>query len=714
MIFNPMTGLGDPATDKTLYDIPIDPGPLDWREVHAFVHGYRLAQRLLQVPVDDLLNAGWELSPKDGGEEIGGRLTTYQRERHFWSRTRDVMIQARTWGGAGVIQWIDDGRPMSEPVDERNIRGILSYTAADAWELQVHTWGDDPRQWWFNQPQSYRYSPFRRGGGTFSLAQDPREWDEERFRSARIIHASRVLPFVGVPVDPRLQNELPGWGDSVLRALRNRLLDMERTFQISAQILYTFADVVLTDPDLMSALEQYDPQNTVGDTTNTNALRRLRAINISRSVLGMMVLGESGSIQKIASPVSGLDALAEIVMFGLASAGYPAIPVTRLFGISPPGGLNGSGEYDHKVYWESLGSLRTHHVQATIERGVRYQLLAKDGPTGGELVPHEYIPRPFVEQTEAERATNEQSLATTEAIHLENRALHPAEARARLKATKNPIWKVDAKYDDELAAPPPGDDLPPLEPPDTTALETLLNGGDQREDDEETSLDIIAPADVRKAVNAGLFAARGAGYPWPAWERNAAGRLANGKPLSQSQLDQLEILLSDPKHPSACYLGGEALLSWLRSLGQPSPDRLDANDPNLADLPDRWSGLEVHLTHRMGEPRHGALLPCHYGDIPGTLAPDGQPVDCYCGPVPDAADVYVIEQVDPTTGAPDELKVMLGFGNPGAAVATYVQAVDTPARFGGFTTVHADELLGWLADRQPEAAANPLEEITAP
>ena len=41
--------------------------------------------------------------------------------------------------------------------------------------------------------------------------------------------------------------------------------------------------------------------------------------------------------------------------------------------------------------------------------------------------------------------------------------------------------------------------------------------------------------------------------------------------------------------------------------------RADANDPNLSDLPDRWSGLELHLTHRMGEPRFGAILHCHYG-----------------------------------------------------------------------------------------------------
>jgi hypothetical protein len=74
-----------------------------------------------------------------------------------------------------------------------------------------------------------------------------------------------------------------------------------------------------------------------------------------------------------------------------------------------------------------------------------------------------------------------------------------------------------------------------------------------------------------------------------------------------------------------------------------------------------------------------------YGYIPGSLGSDGDSVDVYLGPNPQAPWVYIIHQ---TTGASgftqyDEDKVMLGFDSPNHARDAYLVQYDDDRFFGG-------------------------------
>ncbi|MEK7766014.1 MAG: hypothetical protein AAB368_07225, partial [bacterium] len=69
-------------------------------------------------------------------------------------------------------------------------------------------------------------------------------------------------------------------------------------------------------------------------------------------------------------------------------------------------------------------------------------------------------------------------------------------------------------------------------------------------------------------------------------------------------------------------------------------------------------------------------MPHHYGYIRTTEGADGDHVDCYIGPDPDAQDAYVVRQRDPRTGKYDEDKVMLGFGSEAEARAAFLAARD--------------------------------------
>ena len=81
-----------------------------------------------------------------------------------------------------------------------------------------------------------------------------------------------------------------------------------------------------------------------------------------------------------------------------------------------------------------------------------------------------------------------------------------------------------------------------------------------------------------------------------------------------------------------------------------------------------------------------------YGYFKDSLGFDGDGVDCFLGPNPDAEYTYVIKQRQPTTGKFDETKVMVGFDSSKEAKSMYLKHYNNPTFYGGMTTYHKDVL----------------------
>jgi hypothetical protein len=110
-------------------------------------------------------------------------------------------------------------------------------------------------------------------------------------------------------------------------------------------------------------------------------------------------------------------------------------------------------------------------------------------------------------------------------------------------------------------------------------------------------------------------------------------------------------------------------------------------------------GLKVSIENRKGSTRSGVDKDGHewsikmhadYGRIRGSVGADGDLLDCYVGPNPESTRVFVIHQNDPTTGAYDEDKVMLGFDSPEEAKALYLKQYDRPGFFGSMEETDID------------------------
>lgn len=102
-------------------------------------------------------------------------------------------------------------------------------------------------------------------------------------------------------------------------------------------------------------------------------------------------------------------------------------------------------------------------------------------------------------------------------------------------------------------------------------------------------------------------------------------------------------------------------------------------------------GMDISIENKKGSTRSGkdkdghkwsVKMQADYGYIRGTVGKDKDHLDCYVGPDPDSPRVFVIHQNDPTTGAYDEDKVMLGFTSSDEAKALYLKQYDRPGFFG--------------------------------
>lgn len=98
-----------------------------------------------------------------------------------------------------------------------------------------------------------------------------------------------------------------------------------------------------------------------------------------------------------------------------------------------------------------------------------------------------------------------------------------------------------------------------------------------------------------------------------------------------------------------------------------------------------FQGLPVVIETRKGAVRTwqdgqggtGQTTMLHgYGYVEGTQGSDGEEMDCYVGPDPQASMVYVIHQQNPANGIYDEEKAMLGFANEDAARLAYLAHYD--------------------------------------
>lgn len=118
-----------------------------------------------------------------------------------------------------------------------------------------------------------------------------------------------------------------------------------------------------------------------------------------------------------------------------------------------------------------------------------------------------------------------------------------------------------------------------------------------------------------------------------------------------------------------------------------------------------FQGIPIRVENKPGTVRQGedaegegwrTRMLYAYGYIERTNGADGEEIDVFMGPDPQAGMVYVIHQDDPDSGTYDEDKVMLGFPTEGDARAAYAMHYDRPMEYT-LSRMSVDHFKRWIA-----------------
>lgn len=152
----------------------------------------------------------------------------------------------------------------------------------------------------------------------------------------------------------------------------------------------------------------------------------------------------------------------------------------------------------------------------------------------------------------------------------------------------------------------------------------------------------------------------------------------------------------------------EAATSPTNERPEPTKAQQDAGNYKKGHI--RVSGLDISVENPAGSERRGidrsgkpwsTTMSSHYGYIKGTVGKDKDHLDVFVKPGTDpafAGAVFVVDQVEPTTGRFDEHKILLGFDSVDEAQAAYKAHYDKDWTGGrAISSASMDEVKAWLA-----------------
>ena len=115
-----------------------------------------------------------------------------------------------------------------------------------------------------------------------------------------------------------------------------------------------------------------------------------------------------------------------------------------------------------------------------------------------------------------------------------------------------------------------------------------------------------------------------------------------------------------------------------------------------------FQGLPISIENKKGDTRSGVdadgvkwsvKMPFDYGYIKGTKGADGQPVDCFIGPLKDCKFAFIIHQTKFDKSGFDEDKCMLGWPSAERAEKAYRSAYNNVDLFYSMSVIPMHEFI---------------------
>ena len=383
------------------------------------LYGEWLPRRIVDIYADQATRKGFKvLFGGDGvrAEEVQGIEQTIE-DLYILEHLNLAAKNARLYGGACLLLFIDDGRPAYMPVDKRNIRRIEEIECLDRWQIAPV----------INEENLYDYSKatyYQIISG--DLINEP---------TLTYIHKDRILRFDGDWLPYRIRQRNYGWGMSSLQTVYDSFRHYWTGLNSAATLLTEF-DIFVHKVRGLAAMLAAGKESSIRD--------RLQVNDMSKSIYrGYAIDAEKEELEFISRNFGGIGEILEKLRVDIIGASK--IPHTVLFGESPSG-LGSTGRSEERDFAKMLSDYQSVHFKRPMKKLMEYIMLSKEGPTNGDMPESWRISfNPLFELNEREMADVRARVAAVDGRYIQLGVLTPKEvADARYGGSE---WSMELTLD---------------------------------------------------------------------------------------------------------------------------------------------------------------------------------------------------------------------------------------------------------------------------
>jgi uncharacterized protein len=462
-LVNALTGMGS-RRDKSQYTTSTPIVFLTQEELENLYSEW-IPKRIVDIVAEQSTRKGFKVLFGGEGaaaEEVSG-IEQVIEDLYILESLGLASKNARLFGGAVILLYIDDGRSADQPVDFRNIRAIEGMEVLDRWQIAPV----------INEDALYDYSK----------ATHYQIISGDLIRQPQLvkIHKDRILRFDGKWLPYRIRQRNYGWGMSALQPVYDSFRFYSTGISSAATLLTEF-DIFVHKLRGLSSMLAAGKEKDVRD--------RLVLNDMSKSVYrGYAIDAEKEELEFISRNFGGIGEILEKLRIDIIGASQ--IPHTILFGESP-GGLGSTGRSEERDFAKMLGDYQSAHFKRPMQQLVEMIMLSKDGPTNGKVPDSWRVDfNDLFELNEREKADVRARVAAVDGRYIQLGVLHPQEvADARYGGSE---WSMELTLDPSL----------PRELPQALGQEKVPPGGRSPLDEKNGTLPMDGSREVEDS--AGLY-----------------------------------------------------------------------------------------------------------------------------------------------------------------------------------------------------------------
>lgn len=666
-----LTGIGRFGQDKRMdhhYEVP----PLEYMEAMNLWRGDDIAARAIESVPSECFRQGYEITIGDEGsfDDLKEQVETRLQELGADEAIELAMRYERAYGGGAILLGVRDSRRLDQPLEPERVRGIDWLTVLEPIELMPWSYYTDPEAPKYGYPEFYRLNTVAMQGALGDSASLRKTSDHV----GEVIHESRLVLFGGIRVSRyhRVQQMVsPLWGDSILIRLVSVLRDFNIAWNSAGIIASDFAQSVITIENL-KAIAARDPKKLHD---------RMAAIEIGRSTARAILLDTNEKYQRQSTTLTGFPDLLNGLSTRLAAA--VDMPVTLLMGQSPKG-LGNEGDSDVRFYYDRIKGVQTRRVGPIIRflAGMIMKTLRQ------RKLPKKWGIRfnPLWQLTDGEKAEARLTQARADSMYIKMGAVTCDEIRRSRFVGE---YSFETQVDENKRAPgipyPPG----PAGTAPAPGSPTYPGGPDGT----AGGPPIAPPPPAVKPGATGEESRPQATNPIPPAPPAAPGAAAHA------------VAPYVRKAPATPH-GGQAAAA---QGGDSAPKKENRDGDGPGELV-QFAGLPIVVESPKGSVRTwtdtdgtvgSTKMRYDYGYVRGTMGSDGDSIDVYLGPSPDAQWVYVIHQNAKSANFEgyDEDKAMLGFDSANHARDAYLRQYDDERFYGGMSVMPLADFAAKVSSR---------------